>query len=155
VLTATARKYGLCVTACRSVSFGRAEDSFRQEHEAACKIIATHVGATWPDAIPRNILHSGRRVYQISGFEHEWRLCPAGFVTGRVPVEMLFRPDTEELFQAGWAVTWQTRVGAAALCDTYLTTEKGPELMTPTEAWPLKCIRYHGADLFMPCALER
>jgi hypothetical protein len=155
VLTATARKYGLHVTASRTVSFGRLDDRLREESEAACKIAATYVGATWADAVPQAILSTARNAYLRSGFEHEWRLCPQGFVTGRAPAELVFLPRTPDMLQLGWAITWQTSVGAALNCDTYLVTPLGPELLTLTEAWPLKRIRFHGADLFQPGPLER
>src|SRR6202035_2959665 len=87
ILTATARKYGLCATASRSVSFGALDAQFKAEHSAACKVCATYLASTWPDALPREILGAGRRVYALTGYEHEWRLCPQGHVTGRAPVE--------------------------------------------------------------------
>jgi Xaa-Pro aminopeptidase len=155
VLTATARKYGLYVTASRTVSFGRLDDRLRQESEAACKVAATYVGATWADAVPQAIFNTARNTYQVSGFEHEWRLCPQGFVTGRVPVELLLLPKMKELLQLGWAITWQASVGAALTSDTYLITSQGPEVITPCEAWPLKRIRFHGADILQPAPLER
>ena len=43
---------------------------------------------TWPDALPRQILATSRRVYQLTGYEHEWRLSPQGHVTGRSPLEL-------------------------------------------------------------------
>ena len=155
VVMATARKYGLHATASRSVSFGPPEESFRLEHEAACKIHATYVASSWPDAGPREILSLGRRVYLITGHEHEWLGCPQGYVTGRAAVELMLTPQTEELFQPGWAVTWRAAAGAGASCDTFLITDKGPELMTPTELWPLKRIRIQGADFIRPYLLER
>lgn len=155
VLTATARKYGLCATASRSVSFGPVEAPFAREHDAACKVSATYLASSWPDAVPRQILLTGRRVYQLTGFEHEWRLCPQGHVTGRAPVELALLPTTEELFQHGWLVAWQGSVGAAVSCDTYLVTEEGPRSMTPPEMWPAKRIRVQGADFFRPDILSR
>jgi Xaa-Pro aminopeptidase len=155
VISVTARKYGLHVTASRSVSFGPPDDAFRQDSDAACKIHATYVASTWPDAGPREILGLGRRVYLITGFEHEWLGCPQGHVIGRAPVELMLTPQTEELFQAGWAVTWQAVAGAAASCDTFLVTEKGPEWLTIPETWPLKRIRIQGADFVRPYVLER
>jgi Xaa-Pro aminopeptidase len=155
VLTVTARKYGLCVTASRSVSFGRPEETLRAEHNAVCKVGATYVASTWPDALPREILAAGRRVYGLTGYEHDWRLAPQGHVTGRAPVELELAPNTEELFQAGWAVTWNAGVGAASSCDTFLITEAGPRVVTPTEPWPLKRIRVQGADFVRPDILQR
>jgi Xaa-Pro aminopeptidase len=155
LLTVAARKYGLVATASRAVAFGEPDPQVRQEQEAVCKIGATYLASTWPDALPSQILGAGRRVYQISGFEHEWRHCPQGHVTGRSAVELALTPATEELFQAGWAVTWRISAGAASGCDTFLITDKGPELLTPTEVWPLKRIRIQGADFLRPDVLQR
>jgi hypothetical protein len=155
VVTTTARKYGFCVTASRAVSLGPLADPLPKEFETTCKIMATYIGATWADAVPKAILNSGKRVYQMNGFEHEWRLCPQGFVTGRGLVEVPLNYQTEELLQSGWGVTWQASVGAAFQCDTYLITDMGPEVITTPESWPQKRVRYHGADLLVPYVLEK
>ncbi len=155
VLTVTARKYGLWASASRSVNFGEPDPPFRKEHDAACKVSATYIASTWPDAMPRQILNTGRHVYQLCGFEHEWRLCHQGHVTGRLPVEVNVTPRTEELFQAFWAIAWHASAGAAFSGDTFIITEQGPRLVTPTEMWPLKRIRVQGADFFRPDVLAR
>jgi Xaa-Pro aminopeptidase len=155
VLSVTGRKYGLCAMASRCVSFGPPDAGLRNEHDATCKISATYLASTWPDAVPREILTAGRRIYQLTGFEHEWLLCPQGHVTGRSPVELTLTPQTAELFQASWAVTWRASVGAASSCDTYLVSDSGPQAVTPTEAWPLKRIRVQGADFVRPDILQR
>jgi len=155
VLTATGRKYGLSATASRSVSFGEIDAEFRQDHNAVCRVGASYLASTWPDAVPREILTAGRRIYLISGYEHEWLLSPQGWVCGRSPVEVLMTPQTDELFQAGWAVTWNASAGAALSCDTFLITEQGPKDLTPTELWPLKRIRIQGAEFVRPDILVR
>jgi Xaa-Pro aminopeptidase len=155
VLTATARKYGLAVTASRSVCFGELPEDYRKDHNAVCRVGASYLASTWPDAVPREILLAGRRIYLISGFEHEWTQAPQGFLCGRVPIEMPFLPQTEDLFQQGWSVTWTPSAGAATQCDTYLVTEQGPRVVTPTEGWPLKGIKIQGAQLVQPDVLQR
>jgi Xaa-Pro aminopeptidase len=155
VLTVTARKYGVYVTASRSVCFGELPAEFRQDQNAVCRVSAGYLAATWPDAVPREILLAGRRIYLISGFEHEWQLAPQGHLTGRVPVEAPLTPLTEELFQPGWSVTWNASAGAAVSCDTFLVTEEGARIVTPTEVWPLKRIRIQGAEFVRPDVLER
>jgi hypothetical protein len=155
VLTLTARKFGLYVTMSRALSFGPPDEAFSQEQDAACKISATYIASTWPDAVPRQILATGRRIYQLTGYEHEWRLGPQGQVTGRVPVELAITPQTEELFREGWAVTWNASVGAALSCDTFLITEHGPESITATESWPQKRIRLQGAEFLRPFILQK
>lgn len=155
VLTVTARKYGLHATASRSVCFGQPDADFRKEHDAACKVCATYIASSWPDAVPKQILNAGRRVYQMTGYEHEWRLAPQGHVTGRSPVEQHFLTSTGELLQADWPITWRASVGAAISCDTFLIAEEGPKAITPPELWPLKRIRVQGAEFFRPDLLLR
>jgi Xaa-Pro dipeptidase len=155
VLTATARKYGLTATTSRGVAFGPVDPEFRKEHNTACKVSATYLASSWPDAVPSEILLAGRRVYLISGFEHEWLLAPQGHVTGRNPVELAINPRTNDLFQSGWAVTWQASAGAALSCDTFILNDEGPILVTPTETWPLKRIRVQGAEFVRPDVLQR
>jgi Xaa-Pro dipeptidase len=155
VLTAVARKYGLYAMASRSVVFGQPAADFRKEHDAACRVSATYTASSWPDAMPRQILATARRVYQLAGAEHEWLLCPQGHITGRAPVELGLTPQTEELLHAGWAVTWRASVGAAVSCDTVLVTEEGPKTITVPEQWPLKRIRVQGAEFVCPDLLIR
>jgi Xaa-Pro aminopeptidase len=155
VLTVTARKYGLCASASRAVCFGPPDETFRKEHDAACKVGTTYIASSWPDALAAQILTAGRHVYRLTGFEHEWRLCPQGHITGRLPVELNLMPQSRETFQANWAVTWHASVGAAFSSDTFLITELGPQPVTPTEMWPLKRIKVQGAEFFRPDLLVR
>ena len=122
VVTATARKYGLIATASRTVAFGQESADLRQGHNAVCRVTASYLASTWPDAVPREILVAGRRIYLLSGFEHEWMLSPQGHLTGRSVVEMALTPQTEDLFQPGWAVTWSASAGPALSCDTFVIT---------------------------------
>src|SRR5262249_36399902 len=59
LLTATGRKYGLCATVSRAVSFGDAGEELRKEQNTVCKVSATYLASTWPDAVPREILLAG------------------------------------------------------------------------------------------------
>lgn len=155
VICATGRKYGVCTTTARVVSFGPPDEHLRKEHDAACKVSATYLASSWPDAVPRDILTTARRVYEITGYEHDWRMAPQGHITGRAPVEERLLPSTAELFRAQWAITWQASVGASNVCDTILITDQGPKVVTPTEVWPLKRIRVQGADFVRPDILLR
>jgi Xaa-Pro aminopeptidase len=154
-MTATARKYGLVATASRAMCFGTLPDDIRKDHNAVCRVGASHMASTWPDALPREVLLAARRIYQVSGYEHEWLASHQGFLTGRAPVELAFTPKTDDMLQAGHVVTWHASAGAASSCDTFLVTEQGPKTLTPTEAWPLKRIRIQGAEFVRPDVLQR
>lgn len=155
VMTLTARKYGLCARASRSVTFGQPDPLFRKEHDSACKVNATYVASSWPDSVPRQILASGQRIYQLTGAEYDWYLCPQGQVTGRLPVEIELTPHHEELLQVNWAIAWHASVGAAVSCDTFRISEDGPVAVTPPENWPLKRIKIQGAEFVRPDLLVR
>jgi hypothetical protein len=155
VLSVTARKYGLCARASRSIVFGTVDDLFRREHDAACKVSATYVASSWPDSVPRAILASGQRIYQHVGADAEFYACPQGHVIGRQPVEMTFTPQVEELLQANWAVCWYASVGAALSCDTFVLSDDGPRAITSADRWPLKRIKIQGAEFVRPDLLMR
>lgn len=155
IMTVAARKYGLCARASRSVSFGGTDAGFRRDHDSACKISATYVAGSWPDSVPRQILLTGQRIYQLTGVEHEYFLAPQGHLTGRLPVELTLTPQLEDLLQANWAVTWFVTVGSAVSCDTFLISDDGPRAITAPESWPLKRIRIQGAEFARPDILVR
>lgn len=156
VLALTARLSGLCATGSRSICFGPIDAVTAKEHDAACKVTAHYFASSWPDAVPEQLLQAGRRVLQISGFEHEWRMAPQGWLTGRAPVEQLLLPRTTDLLRTGVAVTWQSSVGSALSCDTFVVTAKGPVLIThPASNWPVKRIRIQGAYMSRPDILQR
>ncbi len=155
VVAATARKYGLHASASRTFTFGPAEEKLQRDHFAACKIAATYMASTWPDAVPRDILQTGKRIGQMIGHEYEWTLSPQGHVTGRTAVELSLGPDTEELLRAGWCVVWAPTIEAASCCDTYLVTENGAERVTVPVDWPMVSVRVSGAEMVCPSILER
>jgi Xaa-Pro aminopeptidase len=155
VVTATGRKYGLCVTASRTICFGELPEELKAGHSAVCRVSASYLASTWPDAVPREILTAGRRIYLISGYEHEWLQAPQGHLTGRAAVELPLTPQTADLLEPGWAVTWSASAGPAVSCDTFVVTDQGPKPVTPTEVWPLKRIRIQGAECIRPDVLVR
>jgi hypothetical protein len=155
VMTVAARKYGLCARASRAISLGQPDANFRRDHDCACKISATYVAGSWPDSVPRHILLTGQRIYQLTGVEHEFYLAPQGHLTGHAPVELAMSLQDEQLLKARSAITWCVAVGACVSCDTYLISEEGPRTLTAAENWPLKRIRIQGAEFVRPDVLVR
>lgn len=155
VMLVTARKYGLCARASRTIVFGQPDAAVRKDHDAACKVSANYVASSWPDSVPRQILTSGQRIYQLVGAENEWRFCPQGHLIGWSVVEQMLTPQLEELLQNHTAITWCASVGTALSCDTFFITEEGPRAITAVENWPLKRIRIQGAEFVRPDILSR
>jgi Xaa-Pro dipeptidase len=177
ILQTTARKWGLHVTASRCLSFGPADDEFRKELDAACRLTAVQIAGSIVGASPVQVTRVAQQVIEPAGFGHEWRLVPAGWVTGYAPVEMPLTPGTPDrntagvriqvtdhlppqaestpLLEAGWALTWQGSVGATACADTILVTDAGPQVVTPAELWPVKRLRVSGTLVERPDVLVR
>ncbi len=80
-MTTTARKYGLVATASRAACFGPVPEQIRLDHNAVCRVGASYMASTWPEAVPREVLVAANRIYQVSGFEHEWLVAQQGFLT--------------------------------------------------------------------------
>lgn len=156
VLTATGRRFGLHATASRTMAFGAPDEVLLKEHDAACKVTAAYIAGTSPGAAVKELLAAGRRVYKITGFEHDWRLSPPGHVTGRNGVERSWTMDTTDALEAGWALTWRACVGAACSSDSYLVTPDGAKFITAAgHQWPTKRIRIQGGSLARPEVLQR
>ena len=155
VMTVAGRKYGLCARASRAVAFGQMPSEFRRDHDNACKVSATYVAGSWPDSVPRQILLTGQRIYQLTGVEPEFYLASQGHLTGHAAVERSLTLNDEQVLQARWAITWCVSVGASVSCDTFLITDEGPRAITAPENWPLKRIRIQGAEFVRPDVLIR
>ncbi|MCS7014892.1 MAG: M24 family metallopeptidase [Gemmatales bacterium] len=155
VVSATARKYGLHVSATRTVSFGPVEPRVKEAHANACKVQAALTAASWPDAIVGEVFQAARRIYGLIGAEHEWHSAPIGYVLGREPVEAVVYPDSSEAMQAGWTLLWSPSVGPAITGDTILVTPQGPVVLTSVEAWPIVLVRVSGMQIQLPGILER
>jgi Xaa-Pro aminopeptidase len=156
VVQATGRQAGLVATASRTMSFGPAPEELRKEHDAVSKVTATYIAASWPDGVPHEILAAGRRIYQICGYEHDWRFDMTGSVTGRSVAELPLNPQTTDLIKAGWGLRWRATAGAAVSCDTYVVTAEGPRSVTSMgHNWPQKRIKIQGGSLGRPDILQR
>lgn len=156
VIQTMVKKFGLHAAAGRAVSFDLPDEDFRKEIDAACRLTAVEMAGSGVGANPAQGLEVGRQVIQPLGFEHEWRLAPAGFVTGYTPMDLAFSPnDSAIALEAGWALVWPGQVGAAACTDTMLVAESGPQLLTPAELWPTKRIRVAGVVIERPDVLIR
>jgi Xaa-Pro dipeptidase len=156
VVQATGRQSGLVATASRSLSFGAPPEDFRKEHDTVSKVTATYIAASWPDGVLHEILTAGRRIFQICGYEHDFRLDTAGSITGRSLSELPLTPQTTELVKAGWALRWRASAGAATSCDTYVVTAEGPKAVTSMgHNWPQKRIKIQGGSLARPDILQK
>jgi Xaa-Pro dipeptidase len=143
-LQATGRKYGLHATVGRTVWFGKPDDQFRVEFDCAAKLNATHLLSARINDRTTNALEAGKALLKTTPFEHEWRASPPVCLTGREPSEGLFLSSAKDIWIIGWAAVWQDRIGASAICDTYILNDSGWDCVTPFSDWPLRRVLARG-----------
>jgi Xaa-Pro dipeptidase len=138
LLQATGGKFGLFATTARTVCFGAPTESIKQEHEAAGRLAAIWLAAMKAGERAAILWQAGETALRNSPHEHEIRLSPPAWWTGRQPSEGLFAPASSERLATGHAVVWQARIGGMAVCNTCVVQENGVVPTTPVEDWPLR-----------------
>jgi Xaa-Pro aminopeptidase len=139
-LQATASMNGLFVTASRTACFGPPEEQLRKEFEIATRMSTIYAAAIKKGDLIAKGIQLGREFPQNLPAQHEWRLSPPGFLTGREPAEVLLSLTSQERLQENVPVVFQARIGMAGVCDTFIFTEEGWKLITDVETWPVRSI---------------
>lgn len=154
-LRATAETQGLYVTACRTVSFGPIEEQLRREFEIATRTTTIYAAALKPGEPFAKGIQVGRDFPTNLPAHHEWRLAPPGYLTGREPAEVLLTLTSQEQLQENVPVIWQSHIGDAGVCDTFVFTQEGWKIITDVEAWPVRTIIVDGTTWKRPEILIR
>lgn len=155
VMQVTGGRDGLFATASRTVCFGLPDPQLRREFDLAVQLSAVWLSAMKPGEPIGPMLDRARKLLNDSEVEHEWRLSPAGFYTGHSAIDAWISPQTSETFRIGEAIVWQTRIGAAVVCDTVVLTDQGPQVLTASDNWPTRRIRVNGVTFERPDLLMR
>jgi Xaa-Pro dipeptidase len=154
IVQATAAKFGLFATACRSVCFGEPTDELRHEFDLAVRLSAVYLALARPGEPVATVLDATRQFLAGTAAEHDWRLAPLGYLTGRAPAEAVLKPNADERFTPNTAIVWQARLGAAAVCDTFLVGPEGFEALTPAIGWPACRVVVQGKPFDRPAPLR-
>jgi Xaa-Pro aminopeptidase len=154
-VTATGRRFGLCATVSRTVSFGPVDPEFRARHALASMVDATYIYFSRPDETVAEVFRRARRIYEKFDWPHEWTLDYQGFLVGYTPREALLVPDSPLRLGSGAAVCWSPSVGAARSSDTIVIEPRGYEVVTAAQNWPQVEIAVKGFLIPRPGVLER
>lgn len=155
VIQVTGRKFGLHATAARTLVFGEPDEVMKREFDYALRVSAIWLAMGKSNQLPSVTLEAARNVLSNTRFEHEWRLAPAGCWTGYEPSEGVLTTQTQERLVPGNAIVWQSRIGGAAVCDTFLLNEQGWESITPILEWPTRRIIIGGVPYDRPDLIMR
>lgn len=152
-ISVSARRHGLCATATRSVCFGQSDREFLDRHHICSMIDATYIFFSQPGELAADVLRRAKRIYEKTGFAHEWVHAPQGGVTAYSPTEVLLVPSGQLRFRPGMVLAWSPSVGPARCGDTVMLHENGFEILTPTQQWPSVIISVKGYEVERPGVL--
>lgn len=137
MIVVCAERGGLIANLTRMVHFGPVSDALMAKQQVAADVDAALIMASTPDASLGDIFQRGAEAYAAAGFPDEWRNHHQGGTTGYNTRDVIATAASTERLVAGQAVAWNPSVPGAKSEDTFLVTENGQELLTPTPDWPM------------------
>jgi Xaa-Pro dipeptidase len=154
-ITVTGRRFGLCATVSRTVSFGPCEPEYATKHQLAAMIDATCIYFSRPEEVVSEVFRRAKRIFEKFDHAHEWTLDYLGHLIGYAPRERLLVPDSPHALRDGTALCWSPSVGAARSSDTIVIDARGFEVVTAAQNWPLIDVAVKGFVIQRPAVLER
>jgi Xaa-Pro aminopeptidase len=149
-ISATGRQDGICMTVSRSVAFGEPERKLRAAYQAAAFCQATGIVFSQRQTSLGTVWNRVLSMYQKLGYRDEWRRGDQGHVLAHRPCEQPILPDSRFQLETGMMVNWKPQIGTAALSDTVLLLEEGPDWITKTDHWPRLQFDVKGEQIFGP-----
>jgi Xaa-Pro dipeptidase len=154
-ISVTGRRYGLCTSAARTVTFGAVDSEFRQHHVLATMIDATCIYFSRPGEVISEVFRRAKRIYEKFHHPHEWTLDYQGSLIGYSPREVLLRPDSNLVLEPNMALSWSPSICAARTEDTVIVDSRGYEVLTKMQNWPALDVAVKGYVMTRPAILER
>lgn len=154
-VAAVGRRWGMCLGAARTVSFGTAPAAVRDAYQRAVLVHAAGMYFSQPDWELFEIWNRIQRIYEKYGLVDEWRQAEQAEVIGYRPSEIPVVSKSEFRLSPRTAVHWHPSVGPAMVADSILVTDKKCELLTPTENWPKLRVEVKGEPITCPGILRR
>ena len=154
-LTVGGRRFGLCATVSRTVSFGPISPELRSAHGLATMVDATCIYFSRPGETAGEVHRRARRIYEKFDHPHEWTLDYAGFLSGYSPRETLLVPESSLKLESGMAICWSPSIGSARSSDTIVIDQRGYECVTGARRWPKLDVAVKGFSIPRPGILER
>lgn len=149
------RRQGLCVGVTRTVSFGEPQVDFLQCHNLAAMVDATCIFFSRPGEKVSGVFQRSKRIYEKFGHADEWMLDYQGGTTGYSPIETRFLPDSDFELGTQTAIRWSPSVGPARCEDTVVIDERGYEIVTGAQNWPVNDVLVKGYPISRPGILVR
>lgn len=149
------RRFGLCVAAARTVSFGDPPKELQGAYHRSMLLQATGMYFSQPNWELFEIWNRVERIYEKYGYPDEWQNSDQAEIIAYFVNEVPIVPNSEYRAAPRMAVHWHPSIGPAVCGDTILIGEEDFELLTPTEGWPRLSIEVKGRRILRPDILRR
>ena len=154
-IAVTGRRFGLCASVTRTVSFGPVEPEFLTSHTLAAMVDATCIFFSRPGETVSEVFRRAKRIYEKFNAPHEWTLDYQGVLIGYSPREALLTPDSNLVLESDMPVCWNPSVASARSEDTVVVDTRGYEVVTAAQDWPQIEVAVKGYKITRPGILER
>ena len=151
----TGRRFGLCASLTRTVSFGPVDSEFQSHHTLAAMVDATCIFFSRPGEPISEVFRRAKRIYEKFNAPHEWTLDYQGSLIGYSQRESLLTPDSDLIIQPDMAICWSPSVGSARSEDTAVIDSRGYEVVTAAQDWPQLDVCVKGYTMTRPGILVR
>jgi Xaa-Pro aminopeptidase len=149
------RRWGLCLGAARTVSFGDPPNTIFDAYQRAVLVHAAGIYFSQPEWELFEIWNRIQRIYEKNGLADEWRLAEQAEVIGYRLCEIPLVANSDFRLTSQMAVHWHPSVGPAVLGDSILVSQRKFELLTPMENWPSLKVEVKGVRVDCPAILRR
>jgi Xaa-Pro aminopeptidase len=154
-IAVTGRRFGLCASVTRTVSFGPADAEFARNHTLSAMVDASCIFFSRPGETIADVFRRAKRIYEKFNVPHEWTLDYQGVLIGYSPREVLLTPECALAIEPNMAFCWNPSVGSARSEDTVVVDSRGYEVVTAAQNWPQLEVSVKGYKMTRPGILIR
>lgn len=155
MIVLVAVKGGLNVALTRLVHFGSPPREIIEKHHAVVKIEGELMASTIPGRSYSEIFDRGVKAYAQEGYADEWKRHFQGGPIGYGPREFNASFETHQKVLVNQAAAWNPSIAGVKSEDTFIIGEKGREVVTTTDNWPVVEVKVEAQVIQRPDILKR
>jgi Xaa-Pro aminopeptidase len=149
-----ARYKGLIATMTRMAHFGKIPETLKKQYKDNVEIECIMIANTKIGEEMRVPVLSAIEEYKKRGYKDEWKLHHQGGSMGYYPRDIRVTPTTTEKIYRNQAFCWNPSITGTKSEDGFITTEKGPIMITKPVIFPTLKIEVEGITFIKPDMLE-
>jgi Xaa-Pro aminopeptidase len=130
-------RQGLNISLTRMVYFEDPSDEIRKRYGLTQKIFAAMQNMTTDGMKYKDFFRQLQDLYAQAGYPDEWQKHHQGGPTGYACREKIITPEAEGSISLDQTFAWNPTITGTKCEETTLLTQKGIEILTRTEKWPV------------------